>query len=260
MPRQARQVAASGIHHIVSRGMDKQQIFEDDGDNLQFLRIVQACQSDDVQILAFALMGNHYHLLVQTLSGEAKPLESFMKSLGIRYVAYYNARYQRLGTLFQGRFKSQPVETDMYFFRTLRYIHNNPVAAGICKHPAEYQWSSYPDYFCQRTDQLCSVNIAYAQTLKPLEWLKDWHKNEEKRNKDFIDIAKPNYPMSDTQAKQLILHISGCHTVSDFQSLTPVNRNAALKKLVAAKIGQRQLSRLTGISRGIIQNAVCLKD
>lgn len=85
-------------------------------------------------------MGNHVHLLLR----EGKePLSQIFKRLGVRYVYWYNWKYKRTGHLFQDRFKSEPVEDDTYFLAVLRYIYQNPVKAGLCEKPEEYQWSSY---------------------------------------------------------------------------------------------------------------------
>lgn len=92
-------------------------------------------------------MGNHFHLLAKA---DADVLQHVMKAVGIRYVAYFNRRYQRDGPLFRGRYNSQPVTTKGYFLRVLRYIHRNPVAAGIVQEMQDYPWSSYLDYFGSR--------------------------------------------------------------------------------------------------------------
>ena len=102
--------------------------------------------------MAYCLMGNHLHLLAKDCNDS---LQHMMKAIGVRYVAYYNRRYQRTGPLFQGRYKSQPVTTKGYFLRVLRYIHRNPVAAGMVQDMQDYPWSSYIDYFASRKKPLC---------------------------------------------------------------------------------------------------------
>lgn len=115
MPRRPRRMSASGIYHVMIRGINKMQIFNDDADNIQFLHFLEFTQTDEFQILAYCLMGNHAHLLIRTSKTGIEPLEAGMKSLCIRYAAYYNRKYERIGTLFQDRYKSQPVTTVGYF-------------------------------------------------------------------------------------------------------------------------------------------------
>ena len=85
------------------RGINKMQIFNDDADNIQFLHFLEYTQTDDFQILAYCLMGNHAHLLIRTSKNSIEALETGMKSLCIRYAAYYNRKYERIGTANQSQ-------------------------------------------------------------------------------------------------------------------------------------------------------------
>ena len=89
-------------------------------------------------------MGNHIHLLIQE---GTESLEQVFKRLCGRFVYWYNVKYRRVGHLFQDRFKSEPVDSDDYFFTVLRYIHQNPTKAGLCKRVDDYAYSSYMEYF-----------------------------------------------------------------------------------------------------------------
>ena len=91
-------------------------------------------------------MGNHVHLLMKE---KKETLEQIFKRIGSRYVIWFNRKYQRCGHLFQDRYKSEVVETDPYFSVVLRYIHNNPVKAGLCSSLSEYKWSSYKEYISE---------------------------------------------------------------------------------------------------------------
>ena len=145
MPRQARKKSNSGIYHIILRGINRQQIFEDSEDYNKFLRVLEECKAiSEFDIFAYCLMSNHIHLLLQE---NKEPIELVMKRIATRFVYWYNIKYQRLGHLFQDRFKSEPVENDEYFLTVVRYIHQNPVKAGICKKPQDYNYSSYNECF-----------------------------------------------------------------------------------------------------------------
>jgi len=145
MPRQARKKSESGIYHVMFRAVNQQQIFEDGEDFERFIQILTDCKAiSGYKLFAYCLMGNHIHLLIQ----EGKELiEQVMKRIATRFVYWYNIKYQRAGHLFQDRFKSEPVEDDAYFATVVRYIHQNPVKAGLCKKISDYPFSSYKAFF-----------------------------------------------------------------------------------------------------------------
>lgn len=252
MSRKARALAASGAYHIMVRGIDKMQLFRDDADCVQYLSCLDSVQQPDrFEVLAYCLMGNHVHLLVRTDKASAAGLETATKSLGVRYAAYYNRRYDRVGPLFQGRYKSQPVDTVGYFLRVLRYIHNNPVAAGLCAAPDAYQWSSWRDYFAPAPDRLCAVRTEYALRLRPLDWLREWHAQAEPNARGFLedDTARPAR-LTDAAVTELIRTLADCrpHEAAGL----PEAKKESLFRALLYQEGCRvpQLSRLTGLPKG----------
>lgn len=118
MPRQQRKKSSSGIYHVMLRGINQQQIFHDDEDNKKFIKVLADCKAvSEFEIFAYCLMRNHVHILIK----EGKePLDLIFKRIGGRYVYWYNTKYNRVGHLFQDRYKSEPVETDEYFLMVLR--------------------------------------------------------------------------------------------------------------------------------------------
>jgi len=146
MARIIRRKSSLGIYHVMLRGVNKQLVFLTDADNLYFLKTLEKVKEiSNFRLLGFCLMGNHLHLLIQeTESGE--PLDKIMQRILNRFIAWYNSVYNRCGPLFGGRFASEPVEDERYFLSALRYIHNNPVHAGLCHKMSEYRWSSFADY------------------------------------------------------------------------------------------------------------------
>lgn len=131
MARTARIKSKTNIYHVMLRGNNKQQIFLDEEDSSRFLEIVRKYKDIcNFKIFAYCLMGNHVHILVKT---DDISLDSIMKRVVVKFVYYYNVKYSRIGHLFQDRYKSEPVETDEYFLQVIRYIHQNPIKAGICE-------------------------------------------------------------------------------------------------------------------------------
>ena len=141
MARPLRLHIPNTVYHVMSRGNARQQIFLDARDYQRFLALLSAATLRfHVSCLAYCLMPNHFHLLVQP---RALPLSRMMQQLNSGYAAWFNRRHDRVGHLLQGRFKALLVETDVYFLRVLRYIVSNPVVGGRVRQPANWRWSSY---------------------------------------------------------------------------------------------------------------------
>ncbi len=144
MPRYSRQKSDLGIYHIIVRGVDRMDIFLDKNDNSKFLDTLQRFKEvDNCEIYAYCLMSNHVHLLMKE-AGDS--IQRFMKRVGVSYVYYFNKKYERVGHLFQGRYRSEVIDSEQYLLACARYIHNNPVAAGLVEYPEDYYWSSYSYY------------------------------------------------------------------------------------------------------------------
>lgn len=144
MPRQARIKSSTGIYHIMIRGINKEQIFNRIVHKNKIIEIIRNIREDiEFDVIAYCIMDNHLHLLIK--ANEDK-LETLMKKLNIKYAIYYNKIEKRYGHVFQDRFRSEAVESDKYLIGALRYIHNNPVKAGITKNILDYSWSSAKDY------------------------------------------------------------------------------------------------------------------
>lgn len=128
--------------HVIQRGNDRQPCFAADEDYLQYRQALgEAAKRFGCAIHAYVLMANHVHLLVTP--PEAGAVSRMMQALGRRYVACFNARYRRTGTLWEGRFKAGLVDSEGYVLTCYRYIELNPVRAGMVAFPGEYRWSSH---------------------------------------------------------------------------------------------------------------------
>ena len=148
MPRMARKKSSSGIYHIMLRGINKQDIFHEAEDRIKLIEILNYYRDIcEYEIYGYCLMSNHIHLLIK----EGKEtISQAIKRIGVNYAYWYNSKYARCGHLFQDRFKSETVEDDRYLLTVLRYIHQNPVKAGIVAEAIKYRWSSYSEYVNQQ--------------------------------------------------------------------------------------------------------------
>ena len=144
MPRGPRKRSNSSIYHVIIRGINKQIIFESDDDRYEFLsRLKSFIDENKFIMFGYCLMDNHVHLLVQEIEDD---ISTIIKRISASYVFWYNKKHERCGHLFQERFKSEPVETESYLLTVLRYIHRNPIEAGLSKDILDYKWSSYKEY------------------------------------------------------------------------------------------------------------------
>ncbi len=144
MPRIVRKISEYNLYHIVLKGNNSQQIFYDDYDYKTFLNILKdACKKYKISIVAYCLMNNHVHLM---LKADENNIAMMFKSFGASFVYRYNKRYDRTGGIFNGRYYSKAVNDNEYFVTVIKYIHYNPVKAGICEDINKYKWSSYNSY------------------------------------------------------------------------------------------------------------------
>lgn len=148
MARAARMDYPNTFYHVLSRGNERKEIFRDTQDYEKFRDTIgRMVQRFDIEVHAYALMSNHYHLMIRT--GDAS-LSRAIQWLGLTYSMWFNRRHVRSGHLFQGRFKSFVIENDRYFTAMCLYIHANPIRAGIVQNFLDYPWSSYPRYAAAR--------------------------------------------------------------------------------------------------------------
>ena len=155
MARLPRLVIPQALHHVIQRCHDGISLFRDDDDYQTFLRYVgQAAKQFRVAIHAYVLMPDHIHFAL-TPSDE-QGLSKMMQHIGRYYVPYFNHKYQRGGSLWQGRFKATVLQAESYFLPCSVYIETNPVRAGLVSETADYPWSSYQHHAGQRLDPLVS--------------------------------------------------------------------------------------------------------
>jgi putative transposase len=141
MARRPRLLIKDGLYHVTSRGDRQELVYEDDGDRKTFLRIVgQGMLRFAANAHAYCLMGNHYHLLVQTPGAN---LSQLMRHINGVYTQAFNRKHARVGHVFQGRFHASLVDRDAYLLEACRYVDLNPVRAGLVKDAGAWHWSSY---------------------------------------------------------------------------------------------------------------------
>lgn len=162
MARQARLAVAGHPHHLLIRGNNGQPIFVDDEDRRRWLQQMgETLREQALALHAYALMPNHVHLLATPASSQA--LSRAMQALGRRYVSHFNARHQRSGTLWEGRFRAHPVGEPQEVLRCMRFIETNPLRTGLASSLLEIAWTSLPQHLGVGRDGLITEPVAYWQ-------------------------------------------------------------------------------------------------
>ncbi|MGB6054890.1 MAG: transposase [Burkholderiaceae bacterium] len=160
MARLPRLVVPGQPHHVIQRGNDRQLIFREPADYEVFLDwLGQAARQFKVAIHAYVLMPNHLHLLASP--ADQAGLGRMMQWVGRHYVPYFNHKYDRIGTLWQGRYKATVIDSERYFLVCSRYIELNPVRAGMLADPAQYRWSSCRHHIGGTPDPLVIDHALY---------------------------------------------------------------------------------------------------
>lgn len=254
MPRRARTLSESGIYHAMVRGVNRQPIFTSDGDKERYLVFLWASShKQKVSVHAYCLMDNHVHLLIRQ-DGDS-PIGEFFRSLGTRYAGWFNTEYGRVGHLFQGRFKSKPVETDAYLLSVVRYIHLNPVESGMCEDPGDYRFSSYSAYAedgqPKRSKGLSTDLI--SPLLTPLQ-CRELHLSD---NRDLCELGflREEGRLSDERALEIVERIYGL-APDGIGRLDPGTRDLLIRQIVESGMPRSQLARIGGMSKKTIADAL----
>ena len=249
MPHVQRKRSETGFYHVVVKGDGDQIIFESDADRKRFITELEgSVDSHDVDVHAYCLMSNHVHFLVSDRDGK---LSAFMKQLNERYAMYFRKVTGRVGHVFQGRFWSEPVESDEYFLAALRYIHANPEPAGICS-ARDYRWSSYAAYTGK--DSLTNTDLALELLGGPAGF--------ERFQASGGSFAQP-FPgsklvrhLSYDELTHIAVEVLGRDTLNSLKAMPPKDRGPHIEKLSRAGFTDTQIARITGVGQAVIYRAL----
>ena len=214
----------------MNRGNRKSQIFEDAGDRRRFLRIFRAEQERyGVTLLAGCPVGNHFHSIVTTPHGN---LSDFMQQLDGQFARFSNWRYERVGHLFQGRFRGVVIEHDIQLLIALCYVFFNPVSAGFCSRPQDYKWSTYA----------ATIGLTPCPSYLSIDWLL---------------ALFPDCTLGQAQARFHKLMTDGDPLVGYFQQYGGAVDRDALRRVVRSYIGEQlQLGMLPRMYRSVLRSSL----
>lgn len=252
MSRPPRVLSSTGLYHVIFRGINHLNIFEKTEDYKKMLEILEEMkEKENIKIFAYCLMTNHAHIFLK--EKDVGDIKKVMHKLLTTYVVWFNRKYKRSGSLIGNRYKSEPIEDEKYYFALVRYIHQNPVKAGICKASSEYRWSSYSDYLSGQktlTDTELTLEMLSPNRKEAIKCFEELHLVE-----DVMDFSITNTKkLTTAQIHRKIEKIIGLAPEAISQ-MPRAQRNQALIQLRSAGMTIGQLERATGISRGIITKA-----
>ena len=180
MSREPRNSINTIFTHVMVQGLNKEFIFEKDEDKEEYIRLITKIKKDVcIEIISYCIMSNHVHMLTKEESNNI--LSEFMHKLNTLYGIYYNKKYNRVGYVFRGRFKSQQIYSEKQLYTCINYIHNNPVKANICKLPQEYKYSSYIEYSKNSKNFASTINNLneHKKSNADIIFLEDENEREE---------------------------------------------------------------------------------
>mgnify|MGYP001237539186 CR=1 FL=1 len=251
MPRGPRIKSKSGIYHVIQRGVNKQEIFHDDDDFRKYLDILQKYKlKTDLKFYGWCLMSNHVHLLLKEGN---ETISITMKRIGVSYAAYYNWKYVTTGHLFQGRFKSRNVEHRQSLLKVLRYIHQNPLKAGMVRCMEEWKWSSCLGYYGKQHYQRGMLDEEFIlETFASRIEFREF--NEIVRDDQRIEEwATERKRLTDEEAREEIKKVLGSIEIAQIKSLPKLKRNQLLQQIKKIEgLSQRQTARILGVSASLI--------
>jgi REP element-mobilizing transposase RayT len=232
------------------RGINRQDLFEEDEDRRKFVETLGRYKPlSKYEIYAYCLMSNHVHLL---LKENEDPIATIIKRISGSYVLWYNKKYSRCGHLFQERFKSEVVETDSYFLTVLRYIHQNPLKAGITNQVESFRWSSCSEYL--GNSKIIDVEFALDMFSKDREEAKRlFLQFMQEVNSDQCLDNRERIKVSDKELLDYLEQL-GIDNSSKLQRTDKNERDKVISDLKNIPgVSIRQLARITGIPKHIIE-------
>ena len=253
MPRASRRKSETNVYHVILRGNNKQEIFLDEKDYKKFLKEIKNTKEKyGYELYAYCLMTNHVHLVIYD---KEENLSKIMQSLEVTYSAYFSKKYEKVGHLFQNRFLSKPVETSEYLMQVCRYVHQNPVKAGISR-VDNYKWSSYKEYINDEEEMVSKKMLLslFANSEKEaVENFKGFHNDNKENINDEYEyeiITK----FTDEEAKIKIMEVLKLENLEEINNFSVKLRNEKIRKLEDIKgISKAQVARVLGTCNRTIE-------
>lgn len=246
MPRTPRKKSYTKVYHIIIRGINKQDIFLEKQDYLKFKKEIERVkQKYKFEIYSYALMSNHIHIVINDKNDN---LSTAIQSLTVSYSSYFNKKYERVGHLFENRFKSCSIENEHYLKNVVRYIHKNPENVGLKK----YVWTSYYEYINNNL-KLINTNQIMNIFENNIQNFKIFHNNYQ-INQDYDKGYEMITKLRDEEAIQIIQKITNEFNLMKIQNYEDTYKKQTINKILKIEgITKVQIARILGINRKTIE-------
>ena len=252
MARQARKVSPTKYYHVMMRGNNREKIFTRKDQKSYFIELlINFKKEPPVEIAAYCVMDNHVHIV---MAGEIDDLSEVIKRINIKYARKFNKEADRIGHVFQDRYRSEVIVNDIYLLQVVRYVHNNPVKAKIVKRPEDYPWSSYREYFgyIPKVINQKQIDFIMAFFSNKIDLLKSFHQEED--NGEYLEYRE-EIEQSRIEAAQQIID-NYCRT-KNITGKKEILKNPYLEELIKkllddTKLSHRKIGSLLGISNSAV--------
>ncbi len=250
MARKARVKSSTGIYHIIIRGIDMQPVLADADDKNEFLNLLEYYKERcDYEVYGYLLMDDHIHMILH--EGQ-KNISNIMKCIGVKYVAWYNARHGRDGRLFHDRFKSEPIEDERYLQKVLRCIYQEPVRIGLVTEIGKYKWSSYQAYLHEAAGVI-DVDKVLLSFGKDAAHRKIAFRKYMNAPANDICLEACREKITDEDLFSLLLRLSGVKSGADLKKLAKRQRDEVLREVKAKQSTSTwQIAKVSGFSQSLI--------
>ncbi len=239
-------MSATNVYHVMVRGLNKMPVFQENIEKKRILSLIRENLSNfDVAIYAYCIMPNHLHLL---LKADLHVLASFMAGILVKFASYYNYKYDRIGYVFQDRFKSQCVETEGYYWNCMRYIHRNPSKLGTAEDMLAYPYSSFSELYYHKQDLLSDEAFSMiAHRFQNRQQLLEFHNAQ---SWDIFDDTEEDiYENQLRIAKEICAKYQGKHNVplTELLDYAGTRRETAEEIRTVLKLSEKKTAALIKI-------------
>lgn len=261
MPRHARILSKSQTYHVMLRGNNKENIFANDEDKSTILYLIKEKKIEcGYSVFAYCVMDNHIHLVIKE---GIENLFNIIKKIAVSYAYYYNKKYKRIGHVFQDRYRSENIEDDKYLLTVIRYIHQNPLKAGINTIEG-YKWSSFTEYITKKSYIIDAEDILSMFSSDTKVSLNEFVQfNHENTKEEFLDV-EDNCEIDETNVKEFINHFLKEKNIS-LNELNNLSNKEVRKELLEilhnkSNFSIRKIAMTTGLNREMVRRMIVSKE
>lgn len=250
MPREARKRSETDYYHIVMRGNNKSTIFADKPSKVYLMELLNKIeQEEDIDVAAWCIMDNHVHMVIRV---GFEDFERIFKRLNVSFAMYHHKRHKSVGHVFQGRVKSLPLESDESLINNIRYVHNNPVSAGMVARVEDYRWSSYNVYLSK---DLKPVMIMVKNIIgRNNKAYSKFHKSDDQRH--YLEIKEDQEIIRAKNAQKAIEDICRKYGIVDSKEIysdRAIQKEIVVEVIARSGFSGRKTADFLGMSEGMVR-------